>query len=177
MVDIRTGHRASKQAGGVNWLNATLVCAILVVVGFTLWPVTARDPFHPAAICLSNVRRMTLGLLMYTQDYDDRLPPSRQWMDAIGAYGVKPYDLRCPEVARKNPGDYGYALNSSLPHLRVAENARPQTLPLAFDSVFLDRNASSGLHGLPDPGRHDGKNSVSFLDGHVEMVAPKACGR
>ena len=61
-----------------------LLFACLALMGATLlWPTFApsRGVSARATACLSNVKQTALGLIMYMNDYDDRLPQRDEWMD------------------------------------------------------------------------------------------------
>ena len=120
--------------------------------------------------CLSKVRRQALGLLLYTEDGDGRFPARKVWMDSTARYlkGYRPSNaiFRCPVVPE---GAFGYAFNAALS--RAKSPPHPETVPLTYDSVTLIRNASDRLASLPSPGRHQGRNTVGYADGHGKSVA------
>src|SRR3989304_367263 len=92
-------HRRSK---GFTLIQLPLVIAIIAILAAILFPVfaKARDKARQAT-CLSNVKQLTLALLMYAEDYDEGLPAATGW----GNYGwwgrIRPYTkssgiLHCP---------------------------------------------------------------------------------
>ncbi|MFY9234791.1 MAG: hypothetical protein WAO58_10075 [Fimbriimonadaceae bacterium] len=127
---------------------------------------------HHAPSCLSQVKQLALGGLMYMGDWNDRLPPALGWMDSIKPYH-KNQDLEvCPEVA-KSKGAYGYAFNSALDLKPVSDFPKLESTPLIYDSVSNWRNATDPFASLPKPGRH-GKdkryNFVSYLEGNAKAM-------
>ena len=104
---------------GFTLIELLVVIAIIAILAAILFPVfaQAREKARAAA-CLSNGKQMALGLMMYAQDYDERLPrvwtPTfgakngpRDWKDDIQPY-VKNVDVfRCPSRSKQWPG-YGY---------------------------------------------------------------------
>ena len=56
-------------------IELLVVIAIIAVLAAILFPVfaQAREKARQTA-CLSNMRQMTLGVMMYAQDYDETLP-------------------------------------------------------------------------------------------------------
>src|SRR5690348_17116492 len=66
----RFGHRQ-----GFTLIELLVVIAIIAILAAILFPVfaQARDKARAAA-CLSNVKQIGLGLMIYAQDYDETLP-------------------------------------------------------------------------------------------------------
>ncbi|MBM3459076.1 MAG: prepilin-type N-terminal cleavage/methylation domain-containing protein [Armatimonadetes bacterium] len=117
---------------GFTLIELLVVIAIIAILAAILFPVfaQAREKARGSA-CLSNVRQMGLGAVMYAQDYDEFYPGMWQWSPcAIQAHS--PYLYRrtwtmaeaeqncqiCPYVknaqvfsctTRQNPCSYGYA--------------------------------------------------------------------
>lgn len=158
-------------------------CAPLLIVpvlSALLFPVFAqvRSRIRERA-CLSYLKIDAQAIALYTQDYDEHLPPSRVWMDGIQPFisqvpKVRGRDpLHCPEAAPLGKSDwqvqYGYAFDSRLSQKSLANIASHSKTRLIYDSTNLARNAS-------DPGasiayRHERRANVGFIDGHVEWVA------
>src|SRR5579871_1790353 len=65
----------SLRRSGFTLIELLVVIAILSILAAILFPVfaQAREKARQAA-CASNMRQMGLGVQMYTQDYDERLP-------------------------------------------------------------------------------------------------------
>lgn len=152
------------------WLNVMLAGAcVAVLAAILLFPLTAGDPRSPGASCMSNLKLLALANLVYLADYDDRLPDSQTWMDSLVPYTKNEDLFHCPDVKKTNPKAYGYAMNYEMSGKTQKEVAKPELAPLAFDSVLLVRNATSGFYGFPDPPRHN-RNNVAYLDGHVGRI-------
>lgn len=65
--------RADKT--GFTLIELLVVIAIIAILAAILFPVFARAREKARqAQCLSNVKQLTLGILMYVQDYDERFP-------------------------------------------------------------------------------------------------------
>ncbi len=117
---------------GFTLIELLVVIAIIAILAAILFPVfaQAREKARSSA-CLSNVRQMALGAVMYAQDYDEVYPGSWQWSPcAIQSHSPYLYPpgwnmaraeqecQTCPYVknaqifscpTRQNPCSYGYA--------------------------------------------------------------------
>lgn len=91
-------------------IELLVVIAIISVLAAILFPVFARARENARrASCMSNLKQIGLGIMQYTQDYDERYPTYRVpdassnyaadpygWVDSIQPY-VKSYQLfQCP---------------------------------------------------------------------------------
>ncbi len=72
---MRLHHARSNSIPGFTLIELLVVIAIISILAAILFPVfaQARERARSAA-CLSNLRQIGAGLLMYVQDYDERLP-------------------------------------------------------------------------------------------------------
>ncbi|GAB4454109.1 MAG: hypothetical protein OHK0029_08290 [Armatimonadaceae bacterium] len=106
----------SRRQNGFTLIELLVVIAIIAILAAILFPVfaQAREKARQTA-CLSNVKQMGLGMMMYAQDYDEVIarnafadPPrvlegahftncsTPRWMDVIQPY-IKNFDIyNCP---------------------------------------------------------------------------------
>lgn len=64
------------NAKGFTLIELLIVIAIIALLAAILFPVFARARENARrAVCQSNLKQIGLGLLQYTQDYDERFPP------------------------------------------------------------------------------------------------------
>jgi prepilin-type N-terminal cleavage/methylation domain-containing protein/prepilin-type processing-associated H-X9-DG protein len=65
---------------GFTLIELLVVIAIIAILAAILFPVFARAREKARQTsCLSNVKQIGLGLLMYAQDFDEALPATYQW--------------------------------------------------------------------------------------------------
>lgn len=130
------------------------------------------------ALCISRLREVANAQLLYAADHDDDLPPANAWIDATWRYAGKkdPGEVtesvfKCPAVALRRDGSYGYAFNNDLDRKKLQEIVDSENTPLVFDSKALFRNAAGPpVAAYPDEGRHsDGKDIVvAYANGSVK---------
>ncbi len=77
---------------GFTLIELLVVIAIIAILAAILFPVFARAREKARQTsCLSNEKQIALGVLMYAQDYDERMPRSRSagginWRQAVHPY-------------------------------------------------------------------------------------------
>jgi len=117
---------------GFTLIELLVVIAIIAILAAILFPVFARARENARrASCQSNLKQIGLGMMQYTQDYDERYPLYRVpetsgettprpfgWADAIQPYLKSTQLLQCPSEST-GPGslptdasytDYAYNL-------------------------------------------------------------------
>lgn len=154
----------------------TCGCLFLMVpiIAAILFPVfaQARGKARETA-CLSNVKQMSLGMLMYVQDYDENFTPAQSWMTNIDPYIKNEAVYHCPQISSGQKGTpYGYALNSALSKARLADIASPETTLMIYESNTLSANASDPCTSYPVPGRHLERDIFGLVDGHAHPILP-----
>ena len=153
-------------------LESKLLIAVAVgLVAAIVWPVFEKADARPRrGGCISNLKKLGFGLLMYSNEENDRFPPRDLWADATLRYAKNP-DLLFDPALRKgaDKGPYAYAFNGALSGAKPPKD--PMTTPMMYDSVVPVRNASDLVTSLPAPGRHGGKNTIAYADGATKRVA------
>ncbi|RYX83835.1 DUF1559 domain-containing protein [bacterium] len=99
-------------------IELLVVIAIIAILAAILFPVFARARENARrSSCQSNLKQIGLGLMQYTQDYDEIMPLNSygwsstssptDWMDMVQAY-TKSYQIfKCPSDSRSfDPADY-----------------------------------------------------------------------
>jgi hypothetical protein len=121
----------------------------------------------PAFYSLSITRLMTLNtaMIQYESDSDDDLPLRGKWMDELVAYARDSTVFHSPNVGAAG---YGYALSLAVAGHAVTEFVDPPSMIALFDSTDLSRNATDSVSTVPSPPRYGAKNTISYLDGHVQ---------
>jgi prepilin-type N-terminal cleavage/methylation domain-containing protein/prepilin-type processing-associated H-X9-DG protein len=178
---------------GFTLIELLVVIAIIAILAAILFPVFARAREKARQTsCLSNTKQLGLGLNMYAQDYDERLPYGYVyvgvnwygWGHALGPYVKNNQLFTCPSVPTLtldlnvwNDGTQGgYGYNDALYALALATVQAPAgTLAFAdcnYYSMWHGQtdpppNQSAGNYATPDPRHNNGANTC-FVDGHAK---------
>jgi len=73
--DVMAGHGNYRKRRGFTLIELLVVISIISLLAAILFPVFARARENARkASCLSNIRQIGLGMMQYSQDYDERLP-------------------------------------------------------------------------------------------------------
>jgi prepilin-type N-terminal cleavage/methylation domain-containing protein len=186
------------RKSGFTLIELLVVIAIIAILAAILFPVfaKAREKARQTS-CLSNLKQLTLGLLMYAQDYDEKINMHVYGHNACGGGGtplylwdqvVMPYVKNeqifiCPSRPGVNCGiAYGgppwlssYAMNScGLPgggDIMIAQIVRPSELLLLGDSMRTEmiRFNIGACSGTP-PGSHNEGDNYTYFDGHAKWA-------
>ncbi len=169
-------------------IEMIVVIAIVLILAAILMPVFQRpNPgIHKRDRCRGNLRQVALGLIQYTQDYDEKFPRvsrkgSRGWSQDIQPY-IKSWQIfECPSVPNYVVKTSDYFYNSRLEGFKVGDLVSQTQTILGGDGPD-HAPLSSHLSGLPLDAttneksfaqRHFGTANYLFADGHVKSLAPE----
>ncbi len=184
---------------GFTLIELLVVIAIIAILAAILFPVfaKAREKARQTS-CLSNLKQIGLGMLMYAQDYDECVPegdrsstPPRNWYDLVQPYVKNTQIFKCPT----RPNDNGYGINSCFlcPHwcvhtkgISIGSMPRPAEIVFVADSAMFLACAweiayANVCAARCTPGatvdtntRHNGGSNVNFCDGHAKWYPASA---
>ncbi|HHX40811.1 MAG TPA: DUF1559 domain-containing protein [Armatimonadetes bacterium] len=132
------------QQGGFTLIELLVVIAIIAILAAILFPVFARARENARkATCQSNINQLNKGILMYVQDYDERLPTrydgKAQWKDQIMPYVKNTDALRCPSTKQYSIGwAQGY-----LDRVTMAQIQSPAETVILCDAGMVNTNSGS----------------------------------
>jgi len=190
------------RRNGFTLIELLVVIAIIAILAAILFPVFARAREKARqSSCLSNVKQITLGVQMYTQDYDETLPRARFWYTGSGSpylytRAIRPYVNNeqifiCPSDANgvyvegwtssphRSDLSYGYNWDNENSKAKLSEIEYPaQTMLLADCHGYMFNPAASTLVSETtdytiDP-RHNDQANIGFVDGHSKSFAANA---
>ncbi|MFP3903313.1 MAG: DUF1559 domain-containing protein [Armatimonadota bacterium] len=188
----------TQRCRGFTLIELLVVIAIIAILAAILFPVFARAREKARQTsCLSNVKQLGLGFMMYAQDYDETLIPLRTssyeggptWYQIIQPYIKNEQILVCP--SKKNQAvcyglsfyniaeDDGFGTPATGAALATIDKPADALMFTESDTYYvysLKLYGLGGVSGYPHnriayPGRHNDGNNVGFCDGHAKWIA------
>ena len=177
---------------GFTLIELLVVIAIIAILAAILFPVFARAREKDRQTsCLSNVKQVALGVMMYMQDYDDAMlhyryffPNETSWYTVVQPYIQNTQILSCPSQGSTRatygwnyrylgfPGKDGTQTTAAKV---LAEVSQPASTGCFFETLgvricyppslptYVESANASKIH-------NEGSN-VAFLDGHTKWMS------
>lgn len=111
-----------------------------------------------SATSLSNLKQLVLGMVMYAEDWDGKLPDAAKWRSQI-----KPY-VKNEEIFNSPFGGYQYCFNAKLSGVNIHKVLNPSDVVILYEGY----NGKPPVAGYYLPA--DGAARVAYLDGHVKSI-------
>ena len=184
-----------REGSGFTLIELLVVIAIIAILAAILFPVFARARENARrSSCQSNVKQILLGMMQYTQDYDERyMPMYTQSPLTYWPYLVQPYLksnqlFDCPSYNTRytNVPAFAYpsyGLNSDLfenQYMSLAALAQPSATLFIADTTQVrvcpedELSASCTVAEEAPYYRHLETTVVGFGDGHVKAMRRSA---
>ncbi len=183
-----------RQPGGPMAIVGVVLGCVAFLVSLVVGPIVAAILFPVFArarakaqqnSCLSNVKQLNLGMLMYASDYDDRWPYAGNWPDAILPYINNTQIYACPSDGRTDgrsnkqtsgcSESVSYTMSPAFNGFYAGFPYPPGTLPPGETGVLFDGTQLGGGRDVAAY-RHNGGLNVGYADGHVKWVGKKHFG-
>ncbi len=189
---------------GFTLIELLVVIAIIAILAAILFPVFARAREKARQTsCLSNVKQLGLGVMMYAQDYDEVLPVSHNpevpsdannWYEVIMPYVKNQQIFTCPSASNQwlgygwNYDVLGYGSSSYCQECPLARLERPADIlmivdagnyivyhPNRYGNQWYDPPTDNTLFNYNYQGvRHNGGSNIAFCDGHAKWMQAQA---
>jgi prepilin-type N-terminal cleavage/methylation domain-containing protein/prepilin-type processing-associated H-X9-DG protein len=183
--------RKKQRRAGFTLIELLVVIAIIAILASILFPVFARARENARrASCQSNLKQIALGVAMYIQDYDERMPRNRfsatlvsptmpyGWADMMQPYLKSTQIFQCPSEtnsANTSVGATGTAPNVKSPGYSdyFMNNAARNISDAAFNAPSLTILLGDGSDGNSD-NKYDGCSN-SYADQTTNGGVGAAC--
>lgn len=148
-----------------------LIVVLLLIATALLLPVVFSSPSKQSAslTCLRQTKQVGIALVMYAQDYDERLPPAEKWMTVTLPYTKDAKLYRCPTVHQADEKAVASdAMDTRLSGKSLAKLSDLTSVLLAYESTRNDWDATDPAQTFAP--RHNGHGNVIFADGHAKLL-------
>lgn len=189
------------RRNGFTLIELLVVIAIIAILAAILFPVFARAREKARqASCASNLKQITLGWLMYIQDYDERTPlfgtdhasEDSWWMNKVQPYVKNEQLFQCPDVdaiirplqSSCNGGGWwgGYMGTCAVwwTPRKIGSVEKPaEVVAIAeMHAAGCNRRGAGfcwwGRSNDPATARHNGGTNSGYMDGHVKWSKEEA---
>ncbi|MHB1461446.1 MAG: DUF4190 domain-containing protein [Armatimonadota bacterium] len=174
----RENSPGSKGMAITGLVTSIIGCVIspIFILSAIMYPVFSQARLKAQQSgCLSNAKQIGLAMVLYADDYDEKLPMTENWRTALLPYIKTDKVFTC--VNAKNR-EYSYAMNSALNGCKISTLSNPANTVSAFESDIPKINASGGIESVSY--RHNqGGNPLAnmiFADGHAAGKHKQAMG-
>ena len=109
-------NNTKSRASAFTLIELLVVIAIIAILAAILFPVFARARENARrSSCMSNMKQIGLGLLQYSQDYDEAIMPYKNsiagWRTHVQPYIKSTQVFACPSAGNRTPGGTVTAAN------------------------------------------------------------------
>ena len=158
--------RIEKSGGRMTGRGFAIAGIVVSVLALLMWvPVVLKmRQIAFRMVCATNMTVLGMAMLVYSNDYDDKLPTASKWCDLLVEHtDVTEKGLRCPGAPE---GACNYAMNKNIEEL----GAHPPPDMVVLFETHPGWNQSGGPEILTTD-NHEGEGcNVLFFDSHVQFV-------
>lgn len=171
--------RTNLAAVATQWCMAALTApvAVVCVLGFLHFgcAITSGERTQ----CAVAMRRLAGACLVYSMDWDEKLPPVERWRERIseriigrGASAARRDEERAEDRCHATTAPWTYGLNHAIGGA-ASTGGQPQETVLLFEADARDSSPSGGMAQVARS-RHGASSTIAFLDGRARLVPDDA---
>ena len=189
--------KSNRLANGFTLIELLVVIAIIAILAAILFPVFSQAKASAQnASCANNAKQIGMGLLIYTQNYDDKLPIiiasnwdiETMWQKKIQPYMKNKMAFWCPSAVKDTVGDFNYpnyGLNQNYWNGIVMSSIKSPTKKVLLCEVGIWNDKVVGTNYYASPpsfnpppwlgayrplARHNDGLNVCWVDGHIKWM-------
>lgn len=141
---MRLAGRNGNKMDGLDIVLAIIAVPVLFFIAFLIWPVSIGGGKNSSrrAAGISNAKQVVLAMKAYSQDWDDLLPPARNWETTIRKYvdSERVFTLPIPP----NHPVHRFALNAPMSGMNLVQLESPDSAVLVFETDSPTESAVGG---------------------------------
>lgn len=145
-------------------LFACLICFLIFPIGLP------HDEPAYRTRDIVRMKQLSLALIFYASDHDERMPLPAAWADEALTYSKDNDATKCTRLPKDSrPDAHGHVVERSMPGRNLLNIKDPASTLMLFDGANLKPNAVDNLSEMRVT-RSRGSHSftVAFADGHVK---------
>jgi prepilin-type N-terminal cleavage/methylation domain-containing protein/prepilin-type processing-associated H-X9-DG protein len=158
LLEMSNKIRGKEPSRGFTLIELLVVVAIIGQLAAILFPVFARARENARrASCMSNLKQIGLGLMMYVQDYDERYPPNLTGTRTVASSYTVRNDTSFPSGAFNvsDGGNYGHYISwmdGIFPYVKSVQIfICPSAQDKTYSSYGYNEFMSNWIYSSPGP--------------------------
>jgi prepilin-type N-terminal cleavage/methylation domain-containing protein len=172
-------HKGRVRKLGFTLIELLVVIAVIAVLAAILFPVFARARERArAASCLSNVKQIGLGWMMYAQDYDEHVVPYKAnglpWSQLLYPYLKSRQVFICPSAHKISTYTTNLCDPTNVDGLFVTGSFAYNWYHLNPTLVLSGYDFASTLAGIEKPAEMIGVQEVNLAGNYYGYFVPPA---
>ena len=170
-----SGGRLKGNGFAVTGIVVPVVAGVFMLplmLGITMPAIFRTKHLAQRMACGTNMRSLSMAMLMYAENHDDKFPTSSKWCDLLIQHaGANRQMFRCPSDPE---GPCSYAMNENVAEL--GPSSSQSDLVLLFET-HPGWNQVGGREILTTENHRGEGCNVVFVDSHVEFVKTQELNR
>lgn len=153
-------------------LGVGALCVGGVILTAILFPVFSQARLAATRTnCLTNIKQVGLAHIIYSAEFDDKLPLGPDWHQAVAKYQTDEAAFHCPVAAKDHgPESFGYGFNEGLAGAGLVAVGTAQRTILIFESQDLSASFVGGESDLANPARHLNGGNFAMADSSARFI-------